>query len=154
MEVYSRPYDRKYPQVCLDEKRTDGNIGQLMPIIIDAPVSGQFAVTYTVDQVDEDGDKVPTNMHKWEYKGWRLPSEAQGVKPAESLVKALADQCLDELQRSLKEDKVKPTDAQDELDALRVMIYRANGLEDPAAPKAVQIRNERKAKRTRAKGAK
>lgn len=138
-------------QVCFDSQRTNGNLGQLMPIVIDHPVSGQFKTVYTVKEIDQDGDEIETQMHKWEVKGWRPPEEAEHVKPHPLLIEALTETCLAEKRRDLESKNIREAEIKEECDALRTLIHRANGLEDPEDDVTVAIKEERKRKRTRRK---
>lgn len=140
-------------QICMDEKRTKGNVGQVMPVLITYPVGGQF--TAMVDILEEDpvtGEKVTNQVPMWQYKGFRQVAEVVDAdgnvikRPSEAIVEALLERRITELTQDMKEKNLRPDEIREECEAFRQLVYEANGMGKQVAEDAVTRvkRNRRK----------
>lgn len=146
-------------QICMDSRRTNGNVGQVMPIIINYPTGGQFTSHVHVERaaLDENGNEIidpvtgrrevtSDSMQTWRYKGFVPAHEAKGRKPSQAIVDALLERHVGEMRQTL-EHKLAPSEIDAEVRAFQTLVYRANGIEDPELSKQAAIRAEQKRKK-------
>lgn len=135
-------------QICMDEKRTEGNLGQVMPVIIDYPVSGQFSASVSVLEPDPDfpDESVEVDIPQWQYKGFIPVTDERfkSAKPSKKIVDALLERAMKEIEATGDEKKLKPEEVREEQDAMRTMVYEANGFQAPEKSKLDKVKARRR----------